>query len=63
VGGELHYFDYKSGIDRETVRGTMSQYDTSRMDFIPVMGLNVGVVLITQGLIALGYMLSRYLIQ
>lgn len=47
----------------KAVRGVLSQYDTSRVDFLPIMGLNVGVVLITQALIALGYMLSRYLIQ
>lgn len=47
----------------KAVRGALSQYDSSRVDFLPVMGLNVGVVLITQALIALGYMLSRYLIQ
>jgi 1,4-dihydroxy-2-naphthoate octaprenyltransferase len=42
----------------KAVRGALSKYDASRVDFLPVMGLNVAVVLVTQALIALGYVLS-----
>jgi 1,4-dihydroxy-2-naphthoate octaprenyltransferase len=43
----------------KAVRGALSKHDASRIDFLPVMGLNVTVVLTTQALIALGYVLSR----
>ena len=47
----------------KAVREALSKYDASRVDFLPVMGLNVVVVLTTQALIALGYVLSRHLFQ
>jgi 1,4-dihydroxy-2-naphthoate octaprenyltransferase len=43
----------------KAVRGALSQYDGESEDFLPVMGLNVAVVLVTQALIAVGYVLSR----
>jgi 1,4-dihydroxy-2-naphthoate octaprenyltransferase len=47
----------------KAVRGALSQYDGKSVDFSPVMGMNVAVVLVTQALIAVGYMLSRHLVQ
>ncbi|MFQ5840989.1 MAG: prenyltransferase [Thermodesulfobacteriota bacterium] len=47
----------------KAVRGALSQYDGNRVDFLPVMGMNVVVVLVTQALIAAGHVLSRHLIQ
>jgi 1,4-dihydroxy-2-naphthoate octaprenyltransferase len=44
------------------VRGAFSQYDGESEDFLPVMGLNVTVVLVTQALIAVGYVLSRFFV-
>jgi len=46
----------------KAVRGALSEYDGSRADFLPIMGSNVAMVLVTQALIGLGYVLSRYLI-
>ncbi len=43
----------------KAVRGALSQYDGESEDFLPVMGFNVAVVLVTQALIAVGYVLSR----
>jgi 1,4-dihydroxy-2-naphthoate octaprenyltransferase len=44
----------------KAVRGALSKYNASDGDFLPIMGLNVTVVLVTQALIALGYAFSRY---
>jgi 1,4-dihydroxy-2-naphthoate octaprenyltransferase len=45
------------------VRGALSEYDANSEEFLPVMGSNVAVVLVTQALIAVGYVLSRLLVQ
>ncbi|MCK5554374.1 MAG: prenyltransferase [Deltaproteobacteria bacterium] len=45
----------------QAVRGALSKHDANGVDFLPVMGLNVTVVLATQALIALGYVLSQQL--
>jgi 1,4-dihydroxy-2-naphthoate octaprenyltransferase len=45
----------------KAVRGALSKHDANGVDFLPVMGLNVTVVLATQALIALGYVLSQQL--
>ena len=50
-------------IALKAVRGALSKYDVSGENFLPVMGSNVIVVLMTQALIALGYVLSRALVQ
>jgi 1,4-dihydroxy-2-naphthoate octaprenyltransferase len=50
-------------IALKAVRGALSKYDVSGEAFLPVMGSNVIVVLMTQALIALGYVLSRALVQ
>jgi 1,4-dihydroxy-2-naphthoate octaprenyltransferase len=47
-------------IALKAVRGALSKYDAKGEDFLPVMGLNVVVVLVTQALLALGYLLSGY---
>jgi len=47
-------------IALKAVRGALSKYDAKGEDFLPVMGLNVMVVLVTQALLALGYLLSGY---
>ncbi len=47
----------------KAVRGALYQYDGKRVDFLPVMGMNVAVVLVTQALIAVGYVLSRVFVQ
>jgi 1,4-dihydroxy-2-naphthoate octaprenyltransferase len=44
----------------KAVRGASSKYNASDGDFLPIMGLNVTVVLVTQALIALGYVFSRH---
>lgn len=46
-------------IGWKAVRGALSKYDAKSEEFLPVMGSNVAVVLVTQGLIALGYVLHR----
>jgi 1,4-dihydroxy-2-naphthoate octaprenyltransferase len=46
-------------IGWKAVRGALSKYDAKGEEFLPVMGSNVAVVLVTQGLIALGYVLHR----
>jgi 1,4-dihydroxy-2-naphthoate octaprenyltransferase len=42
----------------KAVTGALSKYDASGADFLPVMGSNVAVVLMTQALLALGYVVS-----
>ena len=46
----------------KAVRGALSTYDARSEDFLPVMGSNVAVVLVTQALIAVGYVLQRSLL-
>ena len=47
-------------IALKAVRGASSKYNASDGDFLPIMGLNVTVVLVTQALIALGYVFSGH---
>jgi 1,4-dihydroxy-2-naphthoate octaprenyltransferase len=45
------------------VKGALSGYGAHDQDFLPVMGLNVLVVLVTQALMAIGYGVSGYLVR
>jgi len=45
------------------VKGALSKYGANGGDFLPVMGLNVLVVLVTQALMAIGYGISGYLVR
>jgi 1,4-dihydroxy-2-naphthoate octaprenyltransferase len=46
----------------QAVRGALSAFDARNEEFLPVMGSNVAVVLVTQALIAVGYVLQRGLL-
>jgi 1,4-dihydroxy-2-naphthoate octaprenyltransferase len=45
------------------VKGALSKYGAHGGEFLPVMGLNVLVVLVTQALMAIGYGVSGYLVR